>query len=187
MRKFLFLLAVLLVTNVVQAQKQYYSVIQLGGNLGFANEGFKGAFSGYHFHFIFGRNFDDKLYLGLGLGNEKFTGDYQTNDPHEPNQQVFKYDYNVFPLFADVRLPIGGFNETSKIGLLANAGYSAAIGPAYDKGALFKAGFYYLHERMGKSNLTGSLTYGYQQLTKNAFAKDFQHQQINLTIGFMLK
>ncbi|MEI5986228.1 hypothetical protein VJ786_15090 [Sphingobacterium sp. PU5-4] len=169
------------------AQSSGYTIFQGGANLGFANEGYKGAFNGYHLHFIFGKNFNERAYVGLGIGNEKFQGDYQTNDPHEANQKVYKYEFNTFPIFIDGRLPIGSFNDVSRIGLMANAGYAPAIGPAYDKGALFKAGFFYLHDGYSRTKFTAALTYGYQQLTKNIFNKDFQHQSIHITVGLMLK
>lgn len=170
------------------AQSSMYFVMQGGANLGFANEGYKGAFHGYSAHFIFGRNFADRAYLGLGLGNERFQGKYQTNDPHDVNQQEYKYNQNMFPIFIDGRLPFGEFSPTSRIGLLANAGYAPSLSAAYDKGFLFKGGFFYLHESPTKMDWTISAAYGYQQLTKNIHArKDFQHQHFNLTFGLMFK
>lgn len=172
--------------SVANAQRSY-SIIQAGANLGFANEGYKGAFSGFAAHFIFGKNFDDRAYLGFGLGNEMFKGDYRTNDPHEPEQQTWKYDYNLFPLFVDGRLPFGLVGENGKIGALVNGGYAPAIGPQYDRGFLFKGGFFYLIESPKFTNFTVSLAYGYQQLTKNYFRKDFQHQHFALSVGLMFK
>lgn len=165
-----------------------YSVLQVGGNLGFANEGYKGAFSGFTGHFIFGKSFQERAYLGLGIGNEIFKGDYRTNDPHAADQQTMKYDYSVFPVFIDGRLPFGEVGQgDSKIGILANAGYAPAIGQRYDKGFLFKGGFFYLWDNPRGVDFTASLAYGYQQLTKNFYQKDFQHQHISLSVGIMLK
>ena len=186
-RKLLFIPILLACSLIVNAQKSYYTILQGGANLGFANEGYEGNFNGYHFHFIFGRNYNERAFLGLGLGSEKFQGKYKTNDPNEANQNTYEYEYSLFPIFIDGRLPIGGFNESSRIGLLANAGYAPAVGPVFDKGALFKAGFFYLYDTGRRTNYTASFTYGYQQLTKNAFAKDFQHQHFNISIGLMLK
>ena len=166
-----------------------YFLIQGGGNLGFANEGYKGAFNGYSVHFIAGKNYADRAYLGLGLGNERLQGSYQTNDPHDSDQTKRKYDQNLFPIFVDGRLPFGEFTPTSRIGLLANAGYAPRLSAVYDKGFLFKAGFFYLHENPGRMNWTVSAAYGYQQLTKNLHAlnKDFQHQHFNISVGLMFK
>ena len=187
MKKVLLALALVSCSFAVKAQSSSYIIIQGGGNLGFANEGYEGAFNGYSAHFIFGKNYNDRAYLGLGLGNERLTGKYKTNDPHKSNQSEYSYDQNLFPIFVDGRLPFGEFNESSKLGVLANAGYSPKLSAQYDKGFLFKAGFFYLNERPGKKDWTVSAVYGYQQLTKNIFMKDFQHQHFNLSIGLMLK
>lgn len=167
--------------------QSFYTLIQGGGNLGFANEGYKGTFNGYSLNFIFGKNFDDKAYLGLGLGNERLKGSYRTNDPHQEDQKKYNYDQNLFPIFIDGRLPFGEIGANSKIGLLVNGGYAPRLSPQYDNGFLFKGGFFYLYETPGKTDWTLSTTYGYQQLTKNIFRKDFQHQHFNVSIGIMLK
>lgn len=173
---------------VASAQSDLYLMMQGGANIGFANEGYKGAFHGYSAHFIFGRNFFDRAYLGLGLGNERFQGSYRTNDPHDADQREFKYYQNMFPIFIDGRLPFGEITPAARIGLLLNGGYAPALSAAYDKGFLFKGGFFYLHERPAKMDWTISAAYGYQQLTKNIHArKDFQHQHFNLTFGLMFK
>ncbi|MGN0002806.1 MAG: hypothetical protein ACI35V_05165 [Sphingobacterium composti] len=189
MKKFLFAIALISGTMLANAQSSYYTIIQGGGNLGFANEGYKGAFNGYSAHFIFGKNYNDRAYLGLGLGNERFKGTYETNDPHHDDfgDKKYSYDQNLFPIFIDGRLPFGEFNASSKIGILANAGYAPKLSAQYDKGVLFKAGFFYLHERPAKTSWTVSAVYGYQQLTKNIYLKDFQHQHFNISVGLMIK
>ena len=190
MKKLLLLITVILSVSYAEAQS-YYTLIQGGGNLGFANEGYKGAFSGFSAHFIFGKNFNDRAYLGLGLGNERFKGDYKRLEIAEFDATVEErnYDQNIFPIFVDGRLPFGEFNAQSKIGILANAGYAPSLGAQYDKGFLFKAGFFYLYKTPGKTDWTVSAAYGYQQLTKNLIdlGKDFQHQHFNISIGIMLK
>lgn len=185
------LLALVLVSGsvAVKAQSSFYTIIQGGANIGFANEGYKGAFSGYSAHFIFGKNFNDRAYLGLGLGNERFKGKYERMQvgQFDATIETHSYDQNLFPIFVDGRLPIGEFNESSKIGILANGGYAPKLSAQYDRGFLFKAGFFYLHDNPGKTNWTVSAAYGYQQLTKNIYMKDFQHQHFNISVGLMLK
>lgn len=190
MKKLYFLSAIILASFAVKAQSTYYSLVQAGANLGFANEGYKGAFSGYSASFIFGKNYNDRAYLGLGLGNERLKGDYETNDPHHvKNGVVARYDRQLFPLFVDGRLPFGEFNANSKIGLLANAGYAPSIAANYDKGFLFKGGFFYLHDNAGKLDWTVSAAYGYQELSGNLIdiGKNFQHQQFNISVGIVFK
>ena len=189
MKKLLFICCYFAISTVLQAQS-YYTIIQGGANIGFANEGYKGAFNGYSAHFIFGKNYNDKAYLGLGLGNERLKGSYSSNDPHDEKYgEERAYDQNLFPIFLDGRLPIGEFNKQSKLGLIANAGYAPRLSAQYDNGVLFKGGFFYLYETAGKMDWNISAAYGYQQLRKNVLhtGKDFQHQQFNLTVGIMLK
>lgn len=188
MKKLVLSLIFVAIGTFLFAQSKVYFLMQGGANLGFANEGYKSAFNGYSAHFIVGKNFSDRAYLGLGLGNERFRGDYQTNDPHDKDQRKFKYDQNMLPIFIDGRLPFGEFTPNSRIGLLVNAGYAPSLSAMYDKGFLFKGGFFYLHERPTRMDWTISAAYGYQQLTKNMHArKDFQHQHFNVTFGLMLK
>lgn len=47
--------------------------------------------------------------------------------------------------------------------------------------------FFYLWDNPRGVDFTASLMYGYQQLTKNFYQKDFQHQHIALSVGIMLK
>ena len=172
---------------VLKAQTTYYTVFQIGGNLWVANPGYKGAFNGYSAHFIFGKNFEDRAYLGLGLGNERFVGKYENKDAQAEFDKAFSYDQNTFPIFIDARLPLVDGRSFSKIGVLTNLGYAPKLSAQYDKGFLFKGGLFYLNETPGKMNWTVSAMYGYQQLTKNIFIKNFQHQQVNISVGLMIK
>lgn len=176
-------------SQMLFAQRSFYTIFQAGGQFGFANEGYQGAFNGYSVHFILGQNFGEQAFLGLGLGNETFRGSYQTNDPHHSDQTKRSYDAYMMPIFVDGRLPIGYLSNSSRIGLLVNGGYAPKIGPVYDKGFLFKGGFFYLYETARRTNFTASATYGYQQLTQNIHdpSRDFQHQHFNISVGVMLK
>lgn len=173
-----------------KAQSSFYTLIQGGANIGFANEGYTGAFSGYSASFVFGKNYNDRAYLGLGVGTEQLKGNYQTNDPyHAKVGEIARYDRQLFPIFVDGRLPFGEFNANSKIGMFANAGYAPSIAAKYDKGFLFKGGFFYLHENPSNIDWTVSAAYGYQELAGNRIdiGKKFQHQQFNISVGILLK
>lgn len=187
MKNFLLLFLTCAFYSSLQAQS-FYTVIQGGGNLGVANPSFKGTFNGYSLHFIFGKNFDDKAYLGLGLGNERLKGSYSvhTSDQGDVDKK-YNYDQNLFPIFIDGRWPFTTMGENGRIGLLANGGYAPRLSAQYDRGFLFKGGFFYIHEAAGKTDWTISAAYGYQQLTKNILGKDFQHQHLNISVGIMLK
>lgn len=187
--RFLLVVGFMFLSGVLFGQRSYYTVMQVGGQFGFANEGYQGAFNGYAINFIFGRNFDERAFLGIGFGNETFRGSYQTNDPHDRDQTRRDYDTYMMPIFIDGRLPIGYFGHSSRIGVLVNGGYAPKIGPVYDRGFLFKGGFFYLYETPRRTNFTASASYGYQQLTHNMHnpARDFQHQHFNISVGVMLK
>lgn len=190
MRYLLLFTVLTCVSSMLFAQSSFYTLVQGGANIGFANEGYRGNFSGYSVSFVFGKNYQDRAYLGLGVGNERLKGEYQTNNPHHDKAgQVAKYDRQLFPLFIDGRLPIGVFNTDSKIGVLVNGGYAPSIAANYDKGFLFKAGLFYVYERMSRLNWTVSAAYGYQSLAGNRIdvGHNFQHQQFNLTVGIISK
>ncbi len=185
----LFLLC-LLIAKKATSQTQYYTVFQLGGQFGVSNSGYDGAFNGYATHFVFGLNLQDRAYVGIGLGNETFRGSYQSKEINRAgNSPRFNYDTYLMPIFLDARAPIFYVNNYSWIGVIGNAGYAPRIGPVYDRGFLFRGGLSYVYETMSSKNYTVSLSYGYQQLHRNAhdFKKPFQHQHLNLTVGLMLK
>jgi hypothetical protein len=150
------------------AQSSWYTVLQGGGTVGFSNEGYKGAFGGYTVHFIMGKSFRQTGYLGIGVGNESFKGDYQTNDPHATDQRRYSFAASTFPIFVDGRLPFAAVGERSTIGLLANVGYAPSIALRYYKGAVFKGGFFYVLDLGSVPKFTVSGTYAYQQLKKKS-------------------
>src|SRR5690606_29943632 len=115
MKKLVLSLIFVAIGTFLFAQSKVYFLMQCGANLVFAYEGYKSAFNVYSGHFIVGKNFSDRAYLGLGLGNERFRGDYQTNDPHDKDQRKYKYDQNMLPIFIDGRLPFGEFTPNSRI------------------------------------------------------------------------
>lgn len=187
MKNFLVAVVLLLCIKLGYSQSNYYSIIQAGGNIGLNNPGYDGKFNGYSLHFIFGKNLNEKAYVGIGLGNETLKGSYtQTNSPNDDNKTA-KYDRNLFPVFLDARLPLAYIGEVSRIGVFANAGYAAKIGPVYDKGAIGKLGVFYLYDSFNKTKFTFSASYVYQQLKGNLYGSDFKHQHLNLSVGIMLK
>lgn len=188
MRKLLAVLCLSLLGHLGFGQNTYYTVIQAGGNIGIQIPKYEGSFNGYSLHFIFGRNFNEKAFLGLGLGNETLRGDY-SKSANAANEDVrtIKYDRNLFPIFIDGRLPFMDFGLVSKVGALANVGYAPSIGPVYDRGFMGKMGFFYLYDSIRKTKFTVSATYAVQQLRGNFYESNFTHQHINLSVGIMLK
>ncbi|MCL7989091.1 hypothetical protein M8998_14170 [Sphingobacterium sp. lm-10] len=171
------------------AQTYYYTQFQVGGQFGLRNPGYDGVFNGYAAHFIFGLNFNDRAYVGLGAGNETFRGSYVSTDASDRNAIRRQYDTYLMPLFIDARAPLYYLNDYSWIGILGNTGYAPRIGPVYDRGFLFRGGLLYVYETMRRNNYTVSVSYGYQELNRNAhdFGRRFQHQHLSLSLGLMLK
>lgn len=187
LKRGLLVFAIAVSSLTASAQSSFYSLFQAGGQFGFANEGYEGAFNGYAVHFVFGKSYGDRAFLGLGFGNETFRGSYRTNDPHAGDQNSYDYDAYMMPIFVDGRLPIGYTGANGRVGILVNAGYAPRIAAIYDKGFLFRGGFFYLYETMGRTDYTVSASYGYQQLTRNVHQRDFQHQHFSISLGLMLK
>lgn len=190
MKKLILLSLVCIVCIRAKAQSSYYTLMQGGANIGFANEGYKGTFSGYSASFIFGKNYNDRAYLGVGVGNERLKGSYKTVDPYSSKvDDIARYDRQLFPLFVDGRLPFGVINSSSTIGVLANIGYAPSIAANYDKGFLCRGGFFYLLENLGSVGWTLSAAYAYQELAGNRIdiGRKFQHQQFNISVGVLLK
>lgn len=180
-----------LTTIAAHAQTSYYTLLQGGTNIGVANKGYKGTFSGYSASIVIGKNFNDRAYLGIGIGNERLKGSYDKEISHSSDGSIGKANYiqDLFPLFVDGRLPIASFSSMSKIGLLANGGYAPRIGARYDRGILFRGGLFYLHENISKFDWIVSAAYGYQELANNLIdiGKHIQHQQFNISVGIVLK
>lgn len=189
MRKLLLWVVGMVLLVQVNGQTSVYTLIQAGGNLGFANEGYKGAFNGYTMHFVLGKNYYDRAYLGVGVGNESFDGKYKTNDPYAEDQKEYAYSKRVLPIYIDGRLPIGVVGQYSSIGIYANGGYAPDLGASYDRGFMFKGGFFYLYNLKSGLGINASAAYGYQQLTEKKIIdnRDFQHQHFNISVGIMFK
>ncbi|WP_140939609.1 hypothetical protein [Sphingobacterium lumbrici] len=189
MWKFLLWVVAMVFFGQVYGQKSTYMLIQGGRNLGFANEGYEGSFNGYTMHFVFGRNYYDRAYLGLGVGNEGFDGKYKTNDPYAEDQKEYSYSKRVLPIYIDGRLPVGIVGQYSSIGVYVNGGYAPDLGVSYDRGFMFKGGFFYLYNLKSGLGISTAAVYGYQQLTEKKIMdnRDFQHQHFNISVGIMFK
>ncbi|MVZ67486.1 hypothetical protein GQF61_16660 [Sphingobacterium sp. DK4209] len=184
---FSILALLLLMAKPSFAQREYYTLLQGGANIGVKNPGFDGNFNGYSLHFIFGRNYNERAFLGIGLGNEVLRGDYKFSEPKEGQDGNLKYDRNLFPIFIDARLPFAYIGDVSRVGALANAGYAVRLGGIYDKGAMGKLGLFYLYDNEKRTNFTISASYAYQQLNYVAFREKMNHQSLNLSVGIWLK
>jgi len=191
MHRYLFIILLTFTVLSTSAQSSYYTFIQGDANIGLANKGYKGTFSGYSASLVVGKNFDDRAFIGIGIGSERLKGSYTkaNNSSFDAAIERANYIQDLLPIFIDGRIPIAALSTVSKIGILANAGYAPSVGARYDKGFLFRSGLFYLHESDNKFDWTVSAAYGYQQLTRNRLdiGTHFQQQQINITLGILLK
>lgn len=162
-------------------RRDTYTVLQAGGTFGMATSGDQNAMHGYQVQFAFGRNFYDRMYLGLGIGNDVYRGRATLSDGSRSTRRV-----NTLPIFADFRVPVAQVSALGRFGLLANAGYAPSIGADYFKGFLAKAGLTYGHMLVGGSDLLFSAGYGFQQFGSRFLDRSFHQHNIFLTVGLFV-
>lgn len=165
-----------------QAQRRdTYTLLQAGGIFGVATTGDQSAMSGYQFQFVFGRNFYDRMYLGLGIGNDVYRGRATLPDGSRATRRV-----NTLPIFADFRAPVARISALGTLGVLANAGYAPSIGGDYFKGFVARAGITYGHLLIGGSDLLFSTGYGFQQFDSRFSGSSSYQHSIFLTVGLFV-
>ncbi|MEC3880843.1 hypothetical protein [Parapedobacter sp. 10938] len=158
-----------------------YTLLQAGGIFGMATSADQSVMHGYQFQFAFGRNFYDRMYLGLGIGNDVYRGRATLADGSRSTRRV-----NTLPIFADFRVPVAQVSALGKFGLLANAGYAPSIGADFFKGFMGKAGITYGHMLVGGSDLLFSTGYGFQQFDSRFSGSSFYQHNIFLTVGLFV-
>lgn len=162
-------------------QRGTYTVLQAGGIFGMAASGDQSIMHGYQFQFAFGRNFYDRMYLGLGIGNDVYRGRAVSADGNRTTRRV-----NTLPIFADFRVPVAQLSPLGRFGVLANAGYAPSIGADYFKGFVAKAGLTYGHMLVGGSDLLFSTGYGFQQFGSRFSGNNFHQHSIFLTVALFV-
>ena len=158
-----------------------YTMLQAGGIFGLANSGDQPVMHGYQFHFSFGRNFYDRMYLGLGIGNDVYRGRATLPDGSRVNRRV-----NTLPIYADFRVPVAEVSPLGRVGIMANAGYAPSIGGDFFKGFIAKAGVTYGQLLIGGSDLTFSAGYGLQQFDSRFSEHSFYQHSIFVTVGLFV-
>ncbi len=184
MNKYTLLVAFLLfcTCHATQAQRRgTYTVLQAGGIFGMATSADQSAMHGYQFQFTFGRNFYDRRYLGLGIGNDVYRGRATLADGSRSTRRV-----NTLPIFADFRMPVAQVSALGTFGLLANAGYAPSIGADFFRGFVGRAGITYGHMLVGGSDLLFSTGYGFQQFDSRYSGNSFYQHSIFLTVGLFV-
>lgn len=184
MNKSVFALAFLLICCFFHGQAQRrgtYTLLQAGGIFGLATTSDQSPMHGYQFQFAFGRNFYDRMYLGLGISNDVYRGKTTLADGRRSTRRV-----NTLPIFADFRMPVAPVSPLATFGIMANAGYAPSIGNDYFKGFVAKAGITYAHLLMEGSDLLFSAGYGFQQFDNRFLGNTFHQHNVFLTVGLFV-
>ncbi|MGV3763336.1 hypothetical protein [Parapedobacter sp.] len=184
MNKYTLILVFLMCSTVISVHAQRrgtYTLLQAGGIFGMATSAEQPVMHGYQFQFAFGRNFYDRMYLGLGIGNDVYRGRATLANGSRSTRRV-----NTLPIFADFRVPVAPVSVLGRLGLLANAGYAPSIGADFFKGFVGKAGITYGHMLVGGSDLLFSTGYGFQQFDSRYSGSSFYQHSIFLTIGLFV-
>lgn len=158
-----------------------YTLLQAGGIFGVANPGDQRVMHGYQFQFSFGRNFYDRMYLGLGIGNDVYRGRTTLPDGSRVNRRV-----NTLPIYADFRVPVAQVSPLGRLGVMANAGYAPSLGADFFKGFMAKAGVTYGQLLIGGSDLLFSAGYGFQQFAPRFSGNTFHQHNIFVTVGLFV-
>lgn len=158
-----------------------YTLIQAGGNIGLASSNDLPPMHGYQFNFTFGRNFYDRMYLGLGIGSDVYRGRTTQADGSRSTRRV-----NTLPIFADFRVPFAQLSPLGAFGVAANAGYAPSIGGDYFKGFVAKAGVTYAHLLVEGSDLLISAGYGFQQIDSRFVGNAFNQHNVFITVGLFV-
>ncbi len=184
MNKSVFALSILLICCCFHAQGQRrgtYTVLQAGGIFGLATTSEQSPMHGYQFQFAFGRNFYDRMYLGLGISNDVYRGRTTLADGNRSTRRV-----NTIPIFIDFRVPVAQLSPLGTFGVLANAGYAPSIGNDYFKGVVAKAGITYAQLLVAGSDLQFSAGYGFQQFDTRFLGNTFHQHNVFLTVGLFV-
>src|SRR5690554_3660219 len=81
-------------------RRDTYTVLQAGGLFGVAGDSDQPLMHGYQFQFVFGRNFYDRMFLGLGIGSDVYQNRSYMEEGRSGRRRV-----NTLPIFADFRVP----------------------------------------------------------------------------------
>ena len=167
----------------LQAQQRgVYTVLQAGGMFGVSATNDQSTMYGYQFQVVFGRNFYDRMYLGIGLGNDVYRGrsSVQVNGSRSSRR------INTLPIYADFRVPFAGLSPVGTFGILADAGYAPSIGADFFKGFVGKAGITYSLFLAEGSDLQFSAGYGIQQFDSRFSGNAYSQHNVFITVGLFV-
>jgi len=177
-----FIVAICCSEKIMAQGRRVYTVLEAGGMLGLNQQSALGdnqSLNGYRFHLMIGKNFNDKFYLGFGLGNEVYKA--------KKSDKPFTSRFNLLPLLADFRIPLDRNFLSGTLSLVANAGYAPRIGNDMFKGALAHGGVNIAYPlSFNGPDLSFTLGYGFQQIVLPYQANNLKQQSISLTVGLFI-
>lgn len=165
----------------MMAQNRIYTVLEAGGMLGLNQQSDLGGnrLNGYKFHLMIGKNFNDKFYLGFGLGNEVYKA--------KKSDTPFTSRFSLLPFLADFRIPIDRNFLSGTLSLIANLGYAPRIGNDMFRGGLAQGGVNIAYPlTFNGPDLSFTLGYGLQQIVLPYQANNLRQQSISLTVGIFI-
>jgi len=162
-------------------RRDTYTVLQAGGLFGVAGDSDQPLMHGYQFQFVFGRNFYDRMFLGLGIGSDVYRGRSYMEEGRSGRRRG-----NTLPIFADFRVPFTSVGPLGVLGGVVDAGYAPSIGADYFKGFLGKAGLTYSHLLVEGSWLQFSAGYGFQQFNPRYAGHTFAQHNVFVTVGLFV-
>jgi len=163
-----------------QGRRTIYTIVQAGGMFGVETSRGK-PLSGYQFQFVFGKNYADRTFAGLGVGSDVYRGNTTINYGNNTVSQI-----NTIPIYADFRQAIAPVSIMGNLGLMANAGYAPGLSSNYYKGFMGKVGLTYAHLLIDDSDLLFSLGYGFQQFNSRFVQTGFHQHHVFLTVGLFV-
>lgn len=184
MNRHLFALLSLIFCMCLSAQAQRrgtYTVLQAGGMFGLSTTSDQSPMHGYQFQFVFGRNFYERMFVGLGLGNDVYRGRSDLANGTRSTRRV-----NTLPIFVDFRVPFARTSPLGAFGGVIDAGYAPSIGADYFKGFMGKAGITYSHLLAEGSDLQFTVGYGFQQFNSRLSAPVFSQHNVLITVGLFV-
>lgn len=176
-----------IVVNPLRAQqRKVFTTLEAGGILGLNKQQLpdgEETLNGYRLRITVGRNFNDRYFLGFGLGNEVYRASRRPD-------ALFSNRFGLLPLFADLRAMLAEDFLSGELLAIGSAGYAPRLGNDTFKGALGHVGLSYGYplsfERNG-STLNLSLVYGFQQIVIPYGSSNLQQHSVMLTVGLFLK
>lgn len=171
-----------LMSPAAHAQGRTYTVIQAGGLFGLSTTSAHSPMHGYQVQLSFGRNFQDRVYAGIGLSQDIYRGTSTLADGKRSTRRI-----NTLPIFAEARVPLANIGVLGSLGAGVQAGYAPPMGAEYFGGFTGKAGISYGQMLADRSDLLFSLGYGFQRFDSRFSMAPFSQHNAFISVGLFVR